>query len=643
MPRLPRSYLNLLEPALIKAGPQSQDVPEESRIGVYVCECGGNIGDVVDTDAVIEAIKSIAGVITAKVDTFMCSDPGQAMIADDIRKERLNRVVVASCSPFLHELTFRTAVQRGGLNPYLYEHVNIREQDSWAHKHDPAGATAKAVRMIAAAIGKLRYAEPLERIQISNHRQALVIGGGIAGLKAAAELAGKGVPVILVEQSPKLGGWVASLGKTYPQEIEGADVVKALVDQVVGHPLIRIFTQARLAAASGFIGNFDVRIAVDSKEHTLRGVNGAEASSSMHSEEISASVGAIIVATGFEPYAPAKGEYGFAEHAAVATLPEFVRRMAGQPSGELTWNGKPVKNVGFLHCVGSRQIDGVHAPQSDGKINDYCSRTCCTAILQQALAVKQRSPRVNVFDFHQDIRTYGRGHEAYYNKTSAAGVVFLRFHGDEPPAVEAGDHGSPLTVRVKDWLTFGEEVEVPLDLLVLGVGMVPHPIRELIDLLKLPVGADRFLQEVHPKLRPVEVAVNGVLLAGTAQGPMNIEETLSAAAAAASKAAILLTREMVELDPFVAEVDASQCTGCERCFPECAYTGALVREPGEFDGVPVHKARVNPGLCVGCGACVAVCPTRAIDLKGWTLDQFDAMVDGLLAGAPTSELTLGGS
>jgi len=198
-------------------------------------------------------------------------------------------------------------------------------------------------------------------------------------------------------------------------------------------------------------------------------------------------------------------------------------------------------------------------------------------------------------------------------------------------------------VRVKDWLTFGEEVEVPLDLLVLGVGMVPHPIRELIDLLKLPVGADRFLQEVHPKLRPVEVAVNGVLLAGTAQGPMNIEETLSAAAAAASKAAILLTREMVELDPFVAEVDASQCTGCERCFPECAYTGALVREPGEFDGVPVHKARVNPGLCVGCGACVAVCPTRAIDLKGWTLDQFDAMVDGLLAGAPTSELTLGGS
>jgi heterodisulfide reductase subunit A len=248
--------------------------------------------------------------------------------------------------------------------------------------------------------------------------------------------------------------------------------------------------------------------------------------------------------------------------------------------------------------------------------------------------VKQRFPGVNVFDFHQDIRTYG-GLEEYYTRSSAAGVVFLRFHGDEPPVVEPGENGSPLNVRLKDWLTFGEEVEVPLDLLVLGVGMVPHPIRDLIELLKLPGGADRFLQEVHPKLRPVEVAVNGILLAGTCQAPMNIEETLSAAAAAASKAAILLSREVVELDPFVAAVDAERCNGCDRCLPECAYTGALVKETAQSNGEPVQKVRVNPGLCVGCGACVAVCPTRALDLKGWTLDQFDAMVDGLVAGVPT--------
>jgi heterodisulfide reductase subunit A len=242
---------------------------------------------------------------------------------------------------------------------------------------------------------------------------------------------------------------------------------------------------------------------------------------------------------------------------------------------------------------------------------------------------------VNAFDFYQDIRTYG-GHEDYYTRSSAAGVVFLRFHGDEPPAVEAGDNGSPLKVRLKDWLTFGEEVELPLDLLVLGVGMVPHPIRDLIDLMKLPVGADRFLQEVHPKLRPVELAVNGILLAGTCQAPMNIEETLSAASAAASKAAILLSREVVELDPFVAEVAAERCIGCDRCLPECAYTGALVKETAGRDGEAVRKVSVNPGLCVGCGACVAVCPTRALDLKGWTLDQFDAMVDGLVAAVPSA-------
>ncbi|MCL5098322.1 MAG: 4Fe-4S binding protein, partial [Candidatus Omnitrophica bacterium] len=304
-----------------------------------------------------------------------------------------------------------------------------------------------------------------------------------------------------------------------------------------------------------------------------------------------------------------------------------------------------------------RQLEGVHTPQGDGKINEYCSRTCCTAILQQALEVKRRFPGVNVFDFHQDIRTYGRGHEEYYRRASSAGVVFLRFHGDEPPGVgtncgssDSGpggerdqggaaapalaiEGGGALIVRLKDWLTMGEEVEVPLDLLVLGVGMMPRDNKDLIELMKLPVGADRFLQEVHPKLRPVEVSVNGVLLAGTTQGPMNIEETLTAASAAASKASILLGRDAVELEPFVAEVDADQCVGCDRCYPECAYTGALEPAIVISNGGTVRKARVNPGLCVGCGACVAVCPTRAIDLKGWTLAQFDAMVDGLVAGA----------
>jgi len=606
---------------------------EKPRIGVYICRCGGNISDVVDTSALAERVKCLDDVAACKVETFMCSDPGQATIVEDIQKEGLNRVVVASCSPFLHELTFRTAVQRGGLNPFLYEHVNIREQGSWAHKHDPAGATSKALRMINAAVGKLHHAEPLERIRIGNHRQALVVGGGIAGLKAAAELAGKGVPVILVEQAPSLGGRVASLARTFPHEDEGAELVRNLAAHVTDHPLVRIFTRARIETVSGFIGNFDVKIAVGPSEGTSAPADGQGTVEPVNTTEVRVSVGTVIMATGADPYMPAKGEYGFAEQAAVVPLADFLRHLAALPNGDFTWNGKRVRNVGFLHCVGSRQVEGVNPPQPDGKINDYCSRYCCTAILQQALTLKQRFPNVNVFDFYRDIRTYGR-HEDYYTRSSAAGVVFLRYHGDEPPVVEPGENGSALKVRVKDWLTFGEEVEVPLDLLVLGVGLVPHGIPELIDLLKLPVGADRFLQEVHPKLRPVETAVNGVLLAGTSQAPMNIEETLSAAAAAAVKAAIPLSHDAVELDPFVAQVDLEKCNGCERCLDECAYTGALFKENVQVGGEPAVQVRVNPGLCFGCGACVAVCPTRAIDLKGWTLGQFDAMVDGLAEALP---------
>jgi heterodisulfide reductase subunit A len=620
-----------------KQSSKTESGPEKPRIGVYICRCGGNISDVVNTDTLAKQVKGIGDVAVCKVETLMCSDPGQATIVEDIQKQNLNRVVVASCSPFLHELTFRTAVQRGGLNPYLYEHVNIREQDSWAHKHDPAGATSKALRMINAAVGKLHHAEPLERIRMGNHRQALVIGGGIAGLKAAAELAGKGVPVILVEQAADLGGQVASLAQTFPQEAEGAKLAKSLVAQISHHPLACVLTRARVEMVSGFIGNFEVKIALDLKSGLSAPGDGKGTILSANATEVRASVGAIIIATGADPYTPPTGEYGFAEQAAVVAMPEFLRHLAASPEGAFTWRGKRVRNVGFLHCVGSRQVEGVNPPQADGKINDYCSRYCCTAILQQALTLKRRYPEVNVFDFYQDIRTYGRGHEDYYTKCSAAGVVFLRFHGDEPPVVETGENGSALKVRVKDWLTFGEDVAVPLDLLVLGVGLVPHAIPELIDVLKLPVGADRFLQEVHPKLQPVETSVKGVLLAGTSQAPMTIEETLSAAGAAAVKAAILLSRDIVELDPFVAEVDAEKCIGCERCFPECAYAGALVQEPVAVNGQQVVKARVNPGLCVGCGACVAVCPTRAIDLKGWTLDQFDAMVDGLVSAMPARD------
>ncbi len=321
-------------------------------------------------------------------------------------------------------------------------------------------------------------------------------------------------------------------------------------------------------------------------------------------------------------------------------MPEFIQLMrTAEPVGsQLVYKGQAVRKIAFLHCVGSRQLEGVHQPSPDGKLNTYCSRTCCSTILRQALEVRKRFPSVEVFDFHRDIRTYGRGEEDYYIEASKAGVIFFRYNGEEPPHIELTpaklSAAGALSITVKDALTWGEELTVQTDLLVLGTGMIPGEIAELIEQMKLATGEDGFLQEVHPKLRPVELAVNGALLAGTAQGPMNIQETLAAAGAAAVKAAAMFAKEEVELNPFVAEVDQSRCSGEALCVAECDYEGALQIVQVEVDGRTVDRAQVNAGLCVGCGACVAVCPHRAIDVNGWRIDQFEAMVDGIAADIP---------
>jgi heterodisulfide reductase subunit A len=602
----------------------------EPRIGVYICRCGGNISDVVDVERVAESVRLIPGVATAKVHTFVCSDPGQHLISDDILQENLDRVVVASCSLFLHETTFRGAVGRGGMNPYLYEHVNIREQASWAHRHDPAGATSKAIRMIAAAVGKLHHVLPLDQIKLPNHRRALVIGGGIAGLKAASDLAGRGIQVLLVEMSEELGGHLNERGRVYPSEHFAEELVAELALRVRQNPNIEVLLGSKVTAVNGFIGNF--RIVVESLHPTDAAAPKAESV-----------VGAIIMATGFRPYVPQNGEFLYRTEPCVLTMPEFIQlmRTASPEAKRLTYRDQAIRNIAFLHCVGSRQLDGIHDPGPNGRLNTYCSRTCCTTILQQALAVRKRFPQVGVFDFNQDIRTYGRGEEDYYTEASKAGVTFFRYNGEEPPRVEVTPPSrakdGALSVTVKDALTWGEELTLGVDMVVLGTGMMPGQIEDLIEQIKLSTGEDGFLQEVHPKLRPVEVAVNGVLLAGTAQGPMNIQETLAAAGAAAVKAAAMFAKEDVELNPYVAAVDLSRCSGEAQCVTQCDYEGALKIVPVEVDGAIVERAQVNAGLCVGCGACVAVCPHRAIDLNGWTLDQFEAMVDGLTADIPTHE------
>ncbi|MDA8216892.1 MAG: CoB--CoM heterodisulfide reductase iron-sulfur subunit A family protein [Dehalococcoidales bacterium] len=661
----------------------------EPRVGVYVCHCGGNISDVVDVQKVAEEAGRLPGVVVARTNMFMCSDPGQQLIQEDIAKEGLNRVVVASCSPRLHVRTFRGAIQRAGLNPYLYEHANIREQVSWVTHAHPAEATAKASRLVAVAVAKARQLEPLEPVRVDARRQAVVIGGGVSGLKAAADLAATGIGVMLIEKSPFLGGHMVRLDKVYPTGEDAVELLDPLIEQVIGDPNVEVLTNSEVIGAEGYVGDFRLKVrrrprgvlpgfagfeeveaacpVEVSNEHDYgltnrkaiyrpspdsqpglpaidwqacnrcgRCAEVAELGIDLEMEPtvLEINVGVVVVATGFEHYEPARGESGYLDSPAVITLPQLISWTAQQPADgkELRWQGRPVRNLALIHCVGSRQIEGIHEPKDGKPLNEYCSRVCCTATLQAATELRERFPNLNIFDFYRDIRTYGRGHEAYYENASRQGVLFFRYAAETPPeVVQAGEGAdSPLVVKVKDLLTWGEELEVLVDLVVLAVGMVPHGAEEITAMLKLAVGTDGYLLEVHPKLRPVEVAVNGVLLAGTSQGPKDITESAAAASAAAAKAAVLLSKGYVELEPFVAAVDPAKCDGCGECLAVCGYEGTLTMVASPAD--PERQvATINPALCKGCGACAAVCPQQAIAVQGSTLDQFDAMVDAICA------------
>jgi heterodisulfide reductase subunit A len=660
----------------------------EARIGVYVCRCGGNISGAVECDLVARLTQRLPNVTVARTDESLCSDAGQSRIGQDIRELGVNRVVVGACAPALHEQTFRAAVTRAGLNPYLYHHVGLREQDSWVHAHDKQAATDKAARLMAAGVAKARLLQALDPIRLGAEKQALVIGGGVAGLRAALDIARQGLRVALVEKSPFLGGRMAQLGAVFPTEEEARALLRELIDAVWTHPNVTVFTQARMAAISGYVGNFTAQI-----EQHARGVDATNAAALMEAcaqevpdefdyglssrkvvyrpyedcvpstpavdweqydgrpipldgarvvlkdevKSVALTVGAVVLATGFDPYEPPRREYGYGELPQVITLPQLIRHLARTEEGQpLEWNGRPVRDVAVVHCVGSRQVESVHAPQADGQVNSYCSRVCCTASLHALDQLHQRYPSLNLYDLHQDVRTYGRGHEDYYRRTLSAGVRFLRYHGDQPPVVTAAPEGDshPVLVKVNDALTYGREIEVAVDLVVLAVGMMPRDLDDLTRMLKISRGSDRFLLEVHPKLRPVETAVNGVVLAGTAQGPMNIQESLNAASAAAAKVAALLGQGRVDLPPFVAAVDASRCSGTGACVAACVYEGALTLEAVGENGRQVKRAVVTPANCVGCGACVSACPNGAIDVQGWTLAQYDAMVAAIGMDVP---------
>ncbi len=632
---------------------KAQEAKEkEQKVGVYICHCGGNISDHVDVEKVREKAEKIPGVVVARTNMFMCSDPGQELIAEDLRKGIVDRVVVASCAPSLHEATFRETLSRAGANPYLYEHANIREQVSWVHHGD--AATDKATRLVAAAAGKTKSLKPLEPIRVEAKKHATVIGAGIAGLRAAKDLAERGFEVALIEKSPFLGGRTALLDRVAPTGEKASDLVSELARGVLAHPAITVHSASQVVGFEGYIGNFQLRIKTgpprDEEEKAKinrLGPSKAEPGEFVpfvgitpeaipeRSQERSVHTGVVVLATGFKPYVPRRGEYGFGESDKVMTLPQFIQALSENGNGGkyLEIGGRAIRSLAMIHCVGSRQIPGIHEEDESGHLNEYCSRTCCSATIHAANEIRERYRSTQVYEFYRDIRTYGRGQEALYEQASGNGVVFLRFVAEEPPAVSTheGPNGYPLKVTVKDTLTFGEEVEVPVDLVVLAVGMEPSPVPELVEMMKLPVGPDRFLLEVHPKLRPVELSVAGVFLAGTCQAPMDTGEACSAAGAAAVKCSAILARGHVELDPFVAEVDIRKCKGTGACVEACLNPGALQMVEVEVDGRKVQRAQVVPALCRGCGACVAVCPENAINVQGWTLKQYEDMVDMIVA------------
>jgi heterodisulfide reductase subunit A len=662
------------------------------RIGVYVCHCGGNISDVVDVDRVTTEAAGLEGVAVARHIMFMCSDEGQKAIIDDIKDLGLDRVVVAACTPKLHEITFRRAVVRAGMNPYLFQPANVREQASWAHPHSPLAATLKASSLVRAAVAKARLLEPLEKVSVAAVHRALVLGGGVAGLRAALDLARQGLGVTLVEKSPFLGGHATQLHTVFPTEDLARPLVGRLISEVMARPDITVLTGTEMVGVTGYVGDFTASLRL-----TPRGVNadlvdmdaaiaacpvevpnefddGLSRRRAIHRPypdsvpnlpaidwatctrcdacvkavgrrgidlddrptEMDIEVGAIVVATGFNHYEPYQGEYGYGQSSRVVTLPQLHRMLdpEGPTGGELKIEGRVPRAIAFIHCVGSRQIEGVDQPGPTGKLNEYCSRVCCTATLQAANQVRSRYPQTAVVDLYRDIRTYQKDQEAYYVDASKGGVLFLRFDNDTRPTVELTDASDtyPLRVKVRDTLTFGTDLEVPVDLVVLSVGVMPSDVSGLIDMTKAPVGNDGFLLEVHPKLRPVESAIPGLLLAGTAQAPMDISESTSAASAAVAKVTTLLAKDHVEMEPFVARVDPSRCDGCGLCLEACQYAGAIALHDVEVEeGVIEKRAYVNPVACKGCGACVPSCPVQALDVQGWEIAQYRAMVEAITA------------
>jgi heterodisulfide reductase subunit A len=588
------------------------------KVGVYVCHCGINIASTVDVEAVTEFAQQLANVVVARNYQYMCSDPGQALIKQDIEELGLDKVVVAACSPRMHEPTFRVVVQEAGINPYFLEQANIREQCSWVHE-EGADTTEKAMRLVAAAVAKASLYRPLEEREVGVIPAALIIGGGIAGLEAALDIAEAGYRVYLVEREEHLGGHMAQLDRTFPTLESAAELLSQTIAQVQEHPNIEVMTASEVEEVEGYVGNFTIKV-------------GGKRSG----ETTELEVGAIIVATGYEPFDPRqKPEFAYGIYDNVITSLEFeqLSSPSGPTGGKIEVNGQQPKDVVFIKCVGSRD-------KNLG--NEYCSRVCCMYTAKQAHLLKEQIPDANVTIFYMDVRAFGKGFEEFYDQVRMEGIRYRRGNaseiyrkrrvlspskGDPSTLRQAQDGASSgqgrLIVRAEDTL-LSQTLEVEADLVVLAVGMVPrHDVQDVASLLKLSRSPDGFFLEAHPKLRPIDTTTDGVFLAGTCQGPKDIADTVAQAKAAASSALIPLSLGRVKVESIVSVVNQEICSGCGICEGLCAY-GALSLHP--WKGVMT----VNEVLCKGCGACAAACPSGAITLSHFTHDQILAQLETLV-------------
>jgi heterodisulfide reductase subunit A-like polyferredoxin/predicted peroxiredoxin len=565
-----------------KEYPIERDVSTEPvRIGVFVCRCGINIAGVVDVQKVAEWARKFPGVVYVEENLYTCSQDTQERIKEKIREYGLNRVIVASCSPRTHEGLFRETLREAGLNPYLFEMANIRDQCSWVHREWPEEATEKAKDLVAMAVAKASLLEPLKPTLLPLEKSVLVIGGGLSGMVAAWEAAEQGLKVYLVEREKELGGQLRGFERRFTAE--GVDLVqfaRSLLRKIMTHPQIEVLTGSRVLSSSGFVGNFETVVVQDGSERTIK-----------H--------GGVIIATGAREYRPWEFLYGM-DHR-VITQVELERILQNPVSFS-------PRKVVMIQCVGSRNAE-----------HPYCSRVCCITAVKNALRVKDLYPEAEVFILYRDIRTYGLT-ERFYREARRRGVVFIPFRDDEPP--EVSSRGEALLVQVRSALLDGE-ITIPADWVVLSAGIeAEKENRDIAQLFKVPLNQDGFFLEAHVKLRPVDFATEGVFVCGLAHGPKLAQESILQAKACVSRLMTILSKDTIHAEAQIATVEESRCTACGDCERVCQYRAIRVNSER-------NVAEVNPALCKGCGLCSATCKSGAIRVQGFAPEQIISEVEYL--------------